>query len=1190
MAVSSSRWVVRLLLVAVLVGICALGGWTYWKGQPEYLWKSAQSAIAAADWPTAKIHLQKLVQKQPAHGDAHLALSEALLKEAEAAGQPATYAAVPQAMNELVEAARNLPDNLVLQKKLLAMYMETRQFKQAAAVAPAVLKHEEQNADALLALAWRAVDAKDSREAETHLARLETAEGRAVFESLTLRAQVDDAADDKAPLQRTLDEAVRAASDLTVEQLADQTLFEHVAMVQLLLMSVERAPDGAAAAARAERALAVFERHATTGEGDVRADRVVAAADEASQAVSILDARFPIPTNDPQEAALQVAQRDPPISKADELRQAAIETGKASPLVYHQSALVAIGRGDESRAIEILNQGIAAAENLPEARRNEALQLHLLIARRLIVARRFAEADPHIEALLAHRDLAGWGHLLAGSLALDEGRQEKALNHYLEAQRALGDTLQVRMALANTYLTLQKWQEALAHLKDLHVAFDKLADEERAWAEQHLGAEHRVDWGELRALLALGKWDDAQPHLEALQGTELEVRGWSMAVAYLWNNDRRRQADVLLTDVRRRFPKDLELVRLQVVMLREAGRQDEVEPLLSEVAQASPDSPTAQLLLCRWQMEQGEYEAALNGLTALEPRFGEQVRDRVAIASLKAETLMRDGRAEEALAIIEPLRADPETAAYAGFLEAAAEIRQQDWDAAAEALSVAMQANPRNGQLNVLQGELAAARGDYAAAIESLSASLDVTAVRDRARTTLFRSLIAMAQKSPEAVEAKVAELLQQYPDDIMVHMAKAELESQRSRWDEALASLQRIDELQPTSPTGAYLKATVWMRRDDATRAMEELNRALSLEATHLPSLLLATQAALALEQNTAALDFAQRALRRDARLWSTYILQAEALNRLERRDEASQVLVALTKAQPKMSQAHVALAGSYVQASQAAPTEAQAALLDKAIEALRAGQQKLPEEFGLVAAEVGLLAQNGRLEECRSAIDRIVGESPTLSQCVALGQAYDSASKFDEAKAWGERGLAVAADDGQRALAHLFLGNLTIKLGLPTRDMAVLTEAREHFAAIVASQPSNFIAGNNLAWLLADVFGDPAEAVEVAETVRGDATLEQLPSTFADTLALAYRKANRNEDALRLLQPLVAQRPTESLLQFQLGMTLAAENRAAEATKALEAALQLKLPEEQEAEARRKLEELLAAERPGADGAAQN
>ena len=1188
MAVSSSRWVVRLLLFVVLVGICALAGWTWYSNQPEHLWKSARASMTAGDWPTAKTLLQKLLQKEPNHGDAHLALSEAWLKEAEAAGQPANYASVPQAMSELVEAARNLPDNVELQKKLLTMYMETRQFKPAAVVAPAVLKHDEHNPDALLALAWQAVEAQDSRAAEAQLAKLESVEGRAVFETLALRAQVEVGADDKAPLQKTLEAAVREAGELTVEQLADQTLFEHVAMVQLLLMSVEQAPDETTAETRGAVALTAFERHGGTSEGEAQKDRAVAAADDASRVMLLLDTKFPIPTGEPQEMVIQQAQRDPLVSQADKLRQTAIATGKASPLVYHQSAMVAIGRGDEGRAVELLREGIAAAEKLPEARRPEALELHLLAARRLIVARRFAEADTHIQALLGNRDSAGWGHLLAGSVALDEGRQEKARDHYLEAQKALGDTLLVRMALANTYLALQQWPEALQHLKDLHVAFGKLDSEERAWAEQHLGAEHRVHWGELRANLALEKWTEAQPHIEALKGTDLEVRAWGMAIAYLWNNEQRPQAEALLRDVRRRFPKDLELVRLQIVTLREAGKEAAVEPLLAEVALASPDNLASQMLLCRWHMEQGNYQAALDGLTALEPRFGGPVRERVAIASLKAEALLRDGRADEAMAIIEPLRADPQTAAAAGLLEAAAEMQQQDYDAAAAALTAATDANPRNGPLNVLQGELAAARGDYASAVESLSASLDVTTVRDRARNTLFRSLIMMAQKTPEAAEAKVEELLQQYPNDIMVHMAKAELESQRGRWDVALSSLQRIDDLQPASPTGAYLKATVWMRRGDTDRALEELNRGLGLEAAHLPSLLLATQAALSAQRNTEALDFAQRALRQDAKLWGVYLLQAEALNRLERRDEAARVLTALAKAQPTMSQAHLALAGSYAQASQAAPDEAQAALLDKAIEALHVGQEKLPEDFGLVAAEVGLLAQGGRMEECKSVSDRVVGAAPTLAQCVALGQAYESAAKTEEAKSWGERGLAVAADDEQKSLAHLFLGNLAIKLGLPTQDQTVLSEARDHFAAIVAVQPNNFIAGNNLAWLLAAVFNDPEGAVKVAETVRGDARLEQLPTTFVDTLALAYRKANRNDDALKLLQPLVALRPEESLLQFQLGMALAASDRGAEAQTALRRAIELKLPEEQAAEAQQQLDALSA--QPAAEATGQN
>jgi uncharacterized protein HemY len=159
----------------------------------------------------------------------------------------------------------------------------------------------------------------------------------------------------------------------------------------------------------------------------------------------------------------------------------------------------------------------------------------------------------------------------------------------------------------------------------------------------------------------------------------------------------------------------------------------------------------------------------------------------------------------------------------------------------------------------------------------------------------------------------------------------------------------------------------------------------------------------------------------------------------------------------------------------------------------------------------------------------------------------------------------------------AHFFLGNLAMIRSRSNKTPALLTEARDHFAAMLAIQPKNFAAGNNLAWLLANEFSQHEEALQLVTALCKDEQLDRLPTTFVDTVACVYRKAQRADLALQVLEPAVKRQPRDPQLQFQLGMALVSQQRDSDARQALETALHGGLSSERSIEARAALARLV-------------
>jgi len=446
------------ILCLILLAVGLVSWRAYSRPRSPGDWELARAAVAAGDRQTAVIHLRNVVNHDPNHGPAYLEVSKLFLDHARLNGRPATYAENERAFTFLVQAARLLPKDVELQRRLLALYLDKGKISEAIEVAGRLADSAADEPDVVAARAYHSVRQYERSAAE--LKKALATDGTMNFQALQIRAGLDIAVENDGHLQKLLDETLDRATNEGPRKLALLSLRERGAMGGLMRTAVAQAPNAQIAEARTNRALQVWESLAKLERtGDSQSQLIFAAADETSQLATLFAEKFPQASR--RDETSHVAGAADFSERAEQVRQIAIQADSIRTETRMISVRRAYERGEFLQAADIAERGIPAAMN-----RKEALELRL-VAGRLFVATRSTRADKLIEVLTADREWIGWGRLLAGDRALLSARPQEALQHFRAALPLLGHTRDVRAGFADAFLALGRWDEAQAELSGL---------------------------------------------------------------------------------------------------------------------------------------------------------------------------------------------------------------------------------------------------------------------------------------------------------------------------------------------------------------------------------------------------------------------------------------------------------------------------------------------------------------------------------------------------------------------------------------------------------------------------------------------------------------------------------------------------------------------------------------------------
>lgn len=385
-------------------------------------------------------------------------------------------------------------------------------------------------------------------------------------------------------------------------------------------------------------------------------------------------------------------------------------------------------------------------------------------------AKRAYELDPEdldIRALKAATDY-------------QEGRREAAIEMATEVIAARPENLHARMLLIAERMNREDYVQALDLVKDALVH----APENRDLHFMYVGLLERTGAGseveaQLRQMAELFPGD---PDV-----IEARIK-W-----YAWEGDLdsaeallRERAGALPADTPERVEADLDLV----LFLHDRRGAEAARAELAALAEATDVPHPYRRALAEIDESEGRTEAAIATLQELvagtEPS-NERRESQVALAAL----LFMTDRAEEGSAVLETVLAEDATHVGALKLRARSLIQADRPDDAIRDLRVALNQEPGDPQLLLLEAAAHERSGDYGLAGDLLARAVQASG-RAPAETIQYAEFL-LARGRADMAKAAIDESLHAYPDTPELLVTLARIHLGQENWDEAEQIARRL-------------------------------------------------------------------------------------------------------------------------------------------------------------------------------------------------------------------------------------------------------------------------------------------------------------------------------------------------------------------------------------------------------------
>jgi putative PEP-CTERM system TPR-repeat lipoprotein len=764
-------------------------------------------------------------------------------------------------------------------------------------------------------------------------------------------------------------------------------------------------------------------------------------------------------------------------------------------------ALAALMQGDAVNAKRLADAALADAPK--DVRAHLVLaQLHAqqgdFAAARASIERALQVEPDNIEALLMH------AQLLVGSGKRDEA--VKVLDRTIGTHPQSIPARYMRLALAVTGREFDVAKAQLAKMKE------------------QAPRELRTVYGD--ALVAFATRDFAHAH-DAVQRV-LGVRPDDLAALYLsglvdYELGTYATSEEALRKVVARAPANVGARRALAVVYLRTGRGAQALETLGPALAAAPDNPAllrpaGEAYLASGDAERAEqaYERA-NGLD--KDDFASKVR--------LAQVRYAGGDTARAVNDLEDLAASEQGGAQADVALFFAELRQRHYDKAQAAADAVAKKLPKSGLPWQLRGILALAQRDLKAARAHFEKALEVQpdfvgaaynlglldvregrpqAARERYERLLkaypkseqlqlaLAQVLAVTGGTPDQVRRVLDDAVADHPTSARARIARIEFDLRRRDAKSALTAAQAAAAAIPDNPQVTALVGAAQVMGGDYNQAIGTFKRLSQLQPQNPLPLLQLAEAQAAAKEYPAAIESERKAIALKPDLSPAWGLLARTYLAWGRPDAAIADARKLQKDQPKQALGY-ALEGE-----------------------IHAAQQKWPD------------AANAYREAfAREATPQIAGRYFVL---------LETAGKPDQAR-------AMATKFSDEHPKDPTLVGLVAERSLAKGDIDAAIPA---YKRVLAIQPDNVVALNNLGWMLTEK-KDP-KGLEYAEEAH---RLAPFNPGVLDTLGYAYTHNGNAQRAVQILRMAKAMAPERPTFRLHLAQALAASGDKAAAREEL-------------------------------------
>jgi tetratricopeptide (TPR) repeat protein len=890
-------------------------------------------------------------------------------------------------------------------------------------------------------------------------------------------------------------------------------------------------------------------------------------------------------------------------------------------------AVVALRNQDMARFRELLHQaqklleeGLRDAESakLPDTQLDE---FHYDLADlKLKAGAKRDEIVVHLNRLQASNlpPLKQRGQFLEAVLTEREGKLERA-RQILEPIASLKtDTqlaLRAKMLLANLNLALNEPLAAVAYLREIEPVFQTLDDLpalDRAWLEELTGGRDMVLAALVQANLAAAlqaaqKYQRDNPkqpvpasliegYLQAALEYQKKLRPPSFAdrtarlllAEFYLRSNQREQTEKLISTLSADYPDSVEVLRTRcrLLALPKEPSSSALDPngvaaadtLIRRFLKDYPNDRVAKLFYAEWLLQTQRTERAIEYLkdpTHFPPT------DPLA-QRLLGLAYLRAGQREQAQKILSTLPNDPNLDLL--LIQTAATR-----EAGEKQLQEAMKRYENQGRFRLYEAMLRLQEGKFPDAIRGFASAVEFSEVRSAARQGMLLTFIAYLQVQPDKARDLALQYVNELKDFPSLYLVVADaalltedVGEPADRWEARktmYAALNKWEEvaLQQGTPRADILltKARAHLLAGYPERARREALNSLAQNPTHGPTLMFLTELSLLppadLTRAQEYLAAAQKQAPNDPRL--PYI-QARVAEASGNPSAAIAVYRKLIEERPDDPLPRSLLVKTLEDAGQR----------EQALTEARQWLSRLPDDITALTTLVRLLVLQKVKQEALTAAEdflkrqldslqkRLEGQQPPLSAqerdqrlqavrttiLLATASAFHKAQDFEEAL---RRAREVLSSDPNHLGALLLVGEIAV-----ARQQ--WDEAISIYNAILKVRPRHFVAGNNLAWILAEKLQQPVQALAIVQDIwKGRPDLppvapERLPADFLDTVGVIYSKLQRSDlypEMRSIFEAAIRRYPTDPRMYLYLAHAQAALGERSKAIENYDTAIRL-------------------------------
>jgi tetratricopeptide (TPR) repeat protein len=607
--------------------------------------------------------------------------------------------------------------------------------------------------------------------------------------------------------------------------------------------------------------------------------------------------------------------------------------------------------------------------------------------------------------------------------------------------------------------------------------------------------------------------------------------GLRISGALAWTDGRLKEAENLFRRANDRTPMQPALVVMWVQVLFQDGQSADGERLALELIQSHPDAGSIYDLLCRHYRSQNRLADAENILRTKVNNNPREINAAVELAMFYAAGDKRD----QMTAALQRVLDDPKT-----FPDAHLKV-----------------------------GDFYATLHDWP---EALRQYQEGAAADPKEKTTYLKRIADawLAQGKGDQATGVVGEILKELPNDDAARAVNASLLMKTGKPDKVEAAVKDLQDLvkkQPDNPLLQFTLGQALLAKGDRNEAAAQFRESVRKRPNYLPSIMALANLELANKDYANALQRAGSALAVNSKLTEARLVRTAALTGTHRYPEARAELTALAADLPQNSEVQFQLAALDLAEKKFSQAMSRLQLLyekDKyralagLVEVYRAEDQ-LGKAISLLTLELGkspntaaihsLLADTAmRAAKYDLALEHyqqlqiLVPKSAQLQ--MRLGTAYQLKADLSKAIACFQEASDLAPRD------PLVAGALADAFRMAGRN----AEAVSGYRRVLALDPDNANAMNNLAYTILDTGGAPDEAQRLAERA-----LQKSPSSpnFADTLGMVYLKKNLEDSALQVFSGLTRRFPDNPVFRYHYALSLTQKGQKVKAKSELEVAL---------------------------------